>query len=126
MRELTQGKVSERIRGENICCWTRRVALYVVAPPSPGCCYVPAAERLTPDLGMRSPCCGILMTVVIGTAYREGLVGIQRRVRFEIGQWRYSTYPGLGPFSPEVKPLRPALIFIMLTQWLQCSLSCVV
>jgi hypothetical protein len=55
-----------------------------------------------------------------------GLVGVQRRVRLGIGQWQHITYPGSGPSSPEVKPLRPALVFITSTWWLQRSLSCLV
>jgi hypothetical protein len=31
-----------------------------------------------------------------------------------------SMYPGSEPSSPEVKPLLPALVFILSTQWLYC------
>jgi hypothetical protein len=35
-----------------------------------------------------------------------------------LGSYTTSTYPGLGPSSPEVKPLLPALLFILCTRWL--------
>jgi hypothetical protein len=53
----------------------------------------------------------------------EGLVREQRRVRLEIRKWRHSTYPGSGPSSPEVKPLCPALVFIISTRWLTVLLD---
>jgi hypothetical protein len=34
------------------------------------------------------------------------------------GSYDTSTYPGLGPSSPEIKPLLPALFFILSTRWL--------
>jgi hypothetical protein len=35
-----------------------------------------------------------------------------------LGSYDTSTYPGSGPSSPEVKPLLPALVFILSTRWL--------
>jgi hypothetical protein len=35
-----------------------------------------------------------------------------------LGSYDTSTYLGSGPFSPEVKPLLPALLFILCTRWL--------
>jgi hypothetical protein len=44
-------------------------------------------------------------------------------VRLEIGQWWHNTYPGSGPSSLEVKPLRTALVFIINTWWLTVLLE---
>jgi hypothetical protein len=35
-----------------------------------------------------------------------------------LGSYDTSTYPGSGPSIPEVKPLLPALLFILSTRWL--------
>jgi hypothetical protein len=35
-----------------------------------------------------------------------------------LGSYDTSTYPGSGPSTPEVKPLLPALVFILSTRWL--------
>jgi hypothetical protein len=35
-----------------------------------------------------------------------------------LGSYDTSTYPGSGPSTPEVKPLLPALLFILCTWWL--------
>jgi hypothetical protein len=35
-----------------------------------------------------------------------------------LGSYDTSTYPGSGPSTPEVKPLLPALLFILCTRWL--------
>jgi hypothetical protein len=35
-----------------------------------------------------------------------------------LGSYDTSTYPGSGPSTPEVKPLLPALVFILSTWWL--------
>jgi hypothetical protein len=35
-----------------------------------------------------------------------------------LGSYDTSTYPGLGPSTPEVKALLPALLFILRTRWL--------
>jgi hypothetical protein len=35
-----------------------------------------------------------------------------------LGSYDTSMYPGLGPSTPEVKPLLPALLFILCTRWL--------
>jgi hypothetical protein len=35
-----------------------------------------------------------------------------------LGSYDTSTYPGSGPSTPEVKPLLPALLFILSTRWL--------
>jgi hypothetical protein len=36
-----------------------------------------------------------------------------------LGSYDTSMYPGLGPSTPEVKPLLPALLFILSTWWLR-------
>jgi hypothetical protein len=48
------------------------------------------------------------MTVAMRGGLLEGLAGVQRWVRLEMGSDDMSTYLGLGPSSPEVKPLCPA------------------
>jgi hypothetical protein len=35
-----------------------------------------------------------------------------------LGSYDTSTYPGSGPSTPDVKPLLPALLFILSTRWL--------
>jgi hypothetical protein len=35
-----------------------------------------------------------------------------------LGSYDTRTYPGLGPSTPEVKPLLPTLLFILCTRWL--------
>jgi hypothetical protein len=35
-----------------------------------------------------------------------------------LGSYDMSTYPGSGPSTLEVKPLLPALLFILSTRWL--------
>jgi hypothetical protein len=35
-----------------------------------------------------------------------------------LGSYDTRTYPGSGPSTPEVKPLLPALVFILSTRWL--------
>jgi hypothetical protein len=59
-------------------------------------------------------------------ASREGSSEYSDGSSSRLGSDDTSTYPGSGPSSPEVKPLHPALFFITITRWLQCSFSCVV
>jgi hypothetical protein len=48
----------------------------------------------------------------------EGLVGNSDGSGSRLGKCRHITYPSSGPSSLEVKPLRPALVFIISTRWL--------
>jgi hypothetical protein len=82
-------------------------------------------ERNT-DEKFERPCRGVLMTVARGMAYQKGSSGNSKGSGLRFGKRRHNTYPGSRPSSPEVKPLRPALVFTISTRWLQCSLSCVV
>jgi hypothetical protein len=63
-------------------------------------------------------CHGSLMTVAIGMAYRRGSADNSDGSGSRLGKRRHNTYPGSGPSSPEVKPLHPALDFIISTRWL--------
>jgi hypothetical protein len=62
--------------------------------------------------------CGILMIVAIWMAYRRGSTENNDESGSRLGKQRHITYPGSGSSSLEVKPLRPALVFIISTRWL--------
>jgi hypothetical protein len=68
--------------------------------------FTPVAVACCPTVGAN--CHGILQIVAMWDGLSRGLIGVQRRVRLEMGSDNTSTYPRLGPFSPEVKPLHPA------------------
>jgi hypothetical protein len=58
-----------------------------------------------------------------GDGLTEGLDGGDDGSGSGLCQWRHLGYPGLGPSTPEIKPLLP-VCFLLALQWLQCSSSC--